>query len=70
MRSVIFKDYINDQLNITDFRYSLIQTGSFLRLDIGYDNDLDDTYFRQKSTDDYYFSDKSFFIQKVDLSRN
>ena len=61
------KDYINTKVKIQEFRYSLVNDGAYLRIDIIYDNDTSGEYERIGKTDEYYFSGSTYLLKKIDV---
>lgn len=60
-----FWTYINPNLNILWFRYTLINSGSFLRIDIDYDNNVFDD-IKAKDNKEFYYSWSLHVIKKLD----
>lgn len=60
-------DYINTSVKIQEFRYSLVESGAYLRIDMVYDNDIDGKYESIGEVDEYYFSGSTYFLKKIDL---
>lgn len=58
-----FIDYNNNNLNILEFKYNLLNSWSAVRLDINYDNNIE--WDLQYNDDDYY-SWSIHFIKKLD----
>lgn len=63
----IINSYINSNINIKEFKYSLVNNWEYLRIDIGYDNDIKWIYKKNCNQDEYYFSWAFFLIKKIDL---
>ncbi|NDK19614.1 type II secretion system protein [Candidatus Gracilibacteria bacterium] len=61
------QDYINMNVKIREFRYSLVNSGAYLRIDMSYDNDIDGDYEKIGQTDEYYFSGSTYLLKKIDL---
>lgn len=60
-------EYINININIKGFKYSLVNDWDYLRIDINYDNDIQWKYKKNGNKDEYYFSWALFLIKKIDL---
>ena len=58
----MFDDAVFDDVSIRSFEYRIIEKGSLLRLDIRYDNDLEDQFAAERDYDESYLSGSTFAV--------